>query len=171
MLILVRHAMPLVDKDLPPTTWRLSAEGKLAARRIGHLLPADAVLVSSAEPKASDTLVCATGRSVTCDVRLSEVNRPAEPFSADFRTPRLRYVAGNPPAGWERPDDVAARIDAVIADHTDTSRPLVLAGHGMAFTTWLAFHRCIDDPSAFWSGLRFPDVFQVQPGVAQRLLD
>lgn len=163
--------MPLVDEGVPPAEWGLSADGKSAAVRIGHLLPADSVLVSSAEPKAHETLVCATGRSVATDARLGEVTRPPEPFNADFRGPRLRYVAGQPPPGWEPPAQVVARIDAVIAAHTIAHRPLVLGSHGMALTTWLALRGYVDDPVAFWSSLQFPDVVGVHDGVAHRLLD
>ena len=133
-----------------------------AAQAIGPLLPAGAMLVSSDEPKAYDTLTAAApGRRIRADPRLREVARPLEPFDDDFRVARLAYVEGDPPAGWEPPTQVAARIDAAVTDHRVDDRPLVLAGHGMAFTTWLAAHGLIDDAPAFWLDLGFPDIFLV----------
>lgn len=171
MILLVRHALPLIAADVPPAEWRLSAEGKISARRIFHSLPAESVLVSSPEPKARDTLVLATGGAVTTDARLGEVRRPFQPFGGDHRSLRLRYVSGQPPEGWEPPAHVVARIDAVIADHRVADKPLVLAGHGMAFTTWLTLHGYVDDPAAFWAALRFPDVLGVHEGAVHRLLE
>jgi hypothetical protein len=170
MIILVRHAMPNLDPEIDPALWTLSADGVAAARPIGPLVPADAVLVSSDEPKAFGTLTAAAPeRPVNADPRLREVARPREPFRDDFRAARLAYVAGQPPDGWEPPVAVVARIDATVADHRRPGRPLVLAGHGMAFTTWLAAHGLIADPQAFWSELRLPDVLVVRDGAVLRV--
>jgi broad specificity phosphatase PhoE len=170
VLLLVRHAMPLVNEAAPPATWPLSAHGKQAARRIGSLIPAHASLVSSTEMKAHDTLVYATGRTVITDARLNEVNRPPDPFGSDWREQRLRYVAGKPPPGWEPPEQVAARVDEVIQTHATAGVPLVLAGHGLAFTVWLSSHGLIDSPAAFWSGLRLPDILLAGAGEVRSLL-
>jgi broad specificity phosphatase PhoE len=170
MLVLVRHARPVVDEGSPPASWALSAPGRRAAQRIAPLIPASAVLVSSPEPKAYDTLVLASGQPVTRDPRLGEVRRPTEPVDDGYAALRLRYVSGDPPPGWEAPQEVVARIDAVIDEHAVTGRQLVLAGHGMAFTTWLFSHGYTQDPEAFWSSLRFPDVVRVHAGTVNRLL-
>jgi 2,3-bisphosphoglycerate-dependent phosphoglycerate mutase len=170
MLLLVRHARPLVDEGAPPAAWTLSAPGKRAAQRIAPLIPASAVLVSSPEPKAYDTLVLASGEPVTRDARLGEVRRPRQPVDGRHEALRLRYVSGDPPLGWEPPQEVVARIDSVIDEHTVAGKQLVLAGHGMAFTTWLFAHGYTRDPAAFWSSLRFPDVLRVHAGTVDRLL-
>ena len=171
MMIFVRHAMPVIDPDADPATWPLSADGQAAARALGPRLPADAVLVSSDEPKAYATLSLATGRNVTIDARLREVARPRERVSDDFAHARRVYVAGSPPPGWERPAAVARRIAAVIGAHRVPGRPLVLAGHGMAFTTWLAAGLLVADPARFWSDLRLPDAFEVLATGVRRLDD
>jgi broad specificity phosphatase PhoE len=163
VIVLVRHAMPLVDPDVDPASWLLSSEGEAAARALSDALPTDAVLVSSDEPKAHATLALATGREVITDARLREVARPREPYRADFAVARLAYVDGLPPPGWEPQTAVVARIDAAIAAHRVPGRPLVLGGHGMAFTTWLSAYGLVNDPVAFWSALRLPDVFNVLP--------
>jgi broad specificity phosphatase PhoE len=170
MLLLVRHALPVVDEDTPPAAWGLSAPGKRAAQLISPLVPASAVLVSSPEPKAYDTLVLASGRPVTRDARLGEVRRPPEPVDGGYSALRLRYVSGDPPWGWEAPEDVVARIDTVIDEYAVAGKQLVLAGHGMAFTTWLFQHGYVQDPAGFWSGLRLPDVLRVHAGTLERLV-
>jgi 2,3-bisphosphoglycerate-dependent phosphoglycerate mutase len=170
MLVLVRHALPVVAEDTPPAAWALSAPGKRAAQLISPLIPASAVLVSSPEPKAYDTLVLASSRPVTRDARLGEVRRPSEPVHGGFEALRLRYVSGDPPSGWEAPEDVVARIDAVIDEHAVSGEQLVLAGHGMAFTIWLSRNGYVQDPAGFWSGLRLPDVLRVDAGTVERLV-
>ena len=166
MIVLVRHAMPLIDPATDPATWPLSPAGEAAARAAGHLIPTGAVLVSSDEPKAYQTLTAATGGPVIAEPGLREVTRPLEPY--DFATARLAYVAGDPPPDWEPPATVVARIDAAIARHQVQERDLVLAGHGMAFTTWLAAHGLIADPRAFWRDLRLPDVLAIDGGRVRR---
>lgn len=154
--------MPVPDPAADPAGWILGPGGVAAARRLAPLLPADAVLVASDEPKAVGTLAAAApGRVIAAEPGLREVRRPREPFGDGFRAARLAYVRGRPPVGWEDPAAVGARIDAVVARHRAGDRPLVLAGHGMAFTTWLARRGLVADPADFWSGLRLPDVWTI----------
>ena len=165
----MRHAMPEMEPAVDPAEWVLGPAGVEAARRLGALLPADAVLVASDEPKAVATLAAAApGRAIAAEPGLREVRRPREPFDDAFREPRLAYVSGRPPAGWEPPAEVAARVQAAVERHRDAHRPLVLAGHGMAFTTWLAGRGLLDDPAAFWSALRLPDLLEVADGRIRR---
>jgi broad specificity phosphatase PhoE len=162
--------MPELEPAADPAEWVLSPAGVEAARRLAPLLPAEAVLVSSDEPKALATLeAAAPGRSIAAEPGLREVRRPLEPFDDTFREPRLAYVAGRPPAGWEPPAQVAARVQAVVERHRDGVRPLVLAGHGMAFTTWLGDRGLLEDPAAFWSGLRLPDLVEIMDGRVRRV--
>ena len=159
MIILVRHAMPNLEPEIDPALWTLSADGVAAARAIGPLLPAGAVLVSSDEPKAYVTLTTAAPeRPVT--------RRPTPARGGPTAGTVQRRLPGRPPRLRRGP--AARRLGA--AGHRRgphrrrnrrppaTDRPLVLAGHGMAFTTWLAAHGLIADPAAFWSDLRLPDV-------------
>ena len=55
-----------------------------------------------------------------------------------------------------------ARFDAGIRHWRSEARgrPLVVATHGMAMTLWLTALG-LEDPEAFWSDLRLPDVFQL----------
>lgn len=71
-LVLVKHSLPEISKDLPASKWRLSEEGRLRAHRLADRLisyPIE-VLVSSVERKALET---AKIISVKCGVNLQEV--------------------------------------------------------------------------------------------------
>nr|BFE74107.1 hypothetical protein GCM10020092_074080 [Actinoplanes digitatis] len=160
MLFLVRHAMPVLDPEVPPEQWELDAAGRRGAESLRHVIPSDAVLVSSEEPKARQTLE-RTGHVCT-DIRFNEVVRD-EPFHGDFRGRRRAYLAGADHTGWEPRERVVERIDAGIK-HWRTraaARSLVVATHGMAMTLWLATVVDLADPTDFWADLRLPDVFEV----------
>jgi broad specificity phosphatase PhoE len=118
-------------------------------------------LVSSAEPKARQTLEAA-GPVVT-DARFNEVRRPREPFNGDFRAQREAYASGIEHARWEPRAEVVARFSAGIRYWSDVAagRPVVIATHGMAMTTWLAAAVGLTDPGAFWAQLRLPDPYRV----------
>jgi broad specificity phosphatase PhoE len=154
MLILVRHAMPVVEPLMLPDRWVLSDEGRAAAG--GLEFPEGARLVASGEPKAIQTLEHAG--EVTSDMRFNEVRR-VEPFGDDFREVRRAYVDGVDHPDWEARGEVVARFDEGIAAYPD--RPLVVASHGMAITLWLTARIGLADPGEFWAELRFPDALVI----------
>ena len=157
-LLLVRHAMPAFGPEAPPEAWDLSEQGHAGADSLRSVIPADALRVSSVEPKAQQTLA-PSGRVVT-DRRFNEVRRD-EPYEGDFRTRRLAYVTGTDHAGWEPRDAVRRRFDEGIRFWLRADAPtLAVASHGMAMTLWLASIG-LRDPGQFWSELRLPDVFDV----------
>jgi broad specificity phosphatase PhoE len=158
VLILVRHAMPAAEPDVPPSEWTLSPDGLRAAAAMRKVLPRDAWLVSSPAPKARQTL--GDSDDLVYDGRFREVDRPVEPWSDDFRTTRAEYVTGARHRGWEPQAEVAERFAAGVAVHADAGpRPVVVATHGMAMTVWLVSVGALADTDAadFWRGLRFPD--------------
>jgi 2,3-bisphosphoglycerate-dependent phosphoglycerate mutase len=162
VLILVRHAMPESSPTAPPTEWPLSADGRRAAAALRVVLPQDARLVASTEPKAWQTLGDVT--EVVCDHRFCEVDRPVEPWSDDFRTRRAEYVSGTVHEGWEPHPEVARRFDSGVIAHADGGpQAVVIATHGMAMTVWLVSVGAVaeSDAEAFWRALRFPDAHLV----------
>jgi broad specificity phosphatase PhoE len=160
MLVLVRHAMPAYGPEVPADEWVLSPDGHQEAAVLATLLPVGAHLVSSAEPKAFQTLEPAG--AVHRDVRFNEIRRD-EPFDSDWREVRRAYVSGTDHAGWEPREEVADRFDAGITDHVSQAadRPVVVASHGMAMTVWLNARIGLRDPGLFWSDLRLPDAYVV----------
>jgi 2,3-bisphosphoglycerate-dependent phosphoglycerate mutase len=168
-LILVRHAMPLVDPTVPPARWLLSPDGVAAARLLSRLRPSDAVLISSPEPKAVQTIAAtANGCSVQVDERFAEVRRVGEPWDGPYRELRRAYVCGVDHHGWEPHAEVAARFDAGVRDHLAVAdgRPLLIGTHGMAMTVWLAQRLGLVDQGGFWAGLSFPDAYAVDLAAA-----
>lgn len=169
MLILVRHARPIVDPALPPAAWILAPEGRTGAAALR--LPAGAYLVASDEPKAVQTLEPAG--PVVQDARFAEVRRPAEPIDGAWRGPRLAYVEGADLAGWESRVEVVSRFDRAVADHEARAagRDLVIASHGMAMTLWLTARIRLAAPGQFWANLALPDPYEVDlaAGTVMRL--
>ncbi|MEJ7741494.1 MAG: histidine phosphatase family protein [Nocardioidaceae bacterium] len=162
MLILVRHAMPTASPEVPPRAWPLSPAGITASERLRGSLPSGAYLVSSTEPKAWHTLG-GQAAEVIRDARFDEISRGEEPWDSTFRVNRRRYVEGTSQPGWERHTVVAARFQAGATYHqvAAAGRPLVIATHGMALTTWLVVCGVIEPrlAGAFWDELQFPDCF------------
>jgi broad specificity phosphatase PhoE len=152
--------MPALDPEIPPEHWELDAAGRRGAETLKHVIPPDAMLVSSQAPKARQTLE-ATGYVFT-DTRFNEIARN-EPYHGDFRARRRAYLAGADHPGWEPREQVVARFDAAIKHwHLRAAkRPLVVATHGMAMTLWLADAIDLADPTCFWGDLRLPEVFEV----------
>lgn len=162
MLILVRHAPPAATPDVSPHAWVLSDDGRAAAMRLVAALPADAYLVSSAEPKAWQTLE-GDRLPVVRDARFNEVARENDPWDDDYRVRRRAYVEGVEHLGWEPRAAVAERFDVGVTERLAEAngRPVVIASHGMAITTWLSSRLGLTDPGEFWSQLRFPDAHHV----------
>ncbi|SFF12421.1 Broad specificity phosphatase PhoE [Actinoplanes philippinensis] len=165
-LLLVRHAMPAFGPDVPAPEWELSSEGRCEARALARVLPPDALLVASREPKARQTLEPAG--SVYTDARFDEVARD-EPYEGDFRARRRAYVTGTDYPGWEPRERVAARFAEAVSFWAARAeeRPLVIASHGMAMTVWLAATVALADPGAFWADLRLPDLLTVDMAAEQ----
>src|SRR5215211_7273099 len=63
-LILVKHSVPQVEVDHPASTWKLSAEGQIRARRLAEELASFApdAIVSSNQPKAKETAKILAGQ-------------------------------------------------------------------------------------------------------------
>jgi broad specificity phosphatase PhoE len=162
-LWLVRHAMPVHGPQTGPAEWELTEQGRRAAESIRGILPAGGLLVSSTELKARQTLEAAG--DVVTDARFSEVRR-VEQYDDDYLTARHAYVTGTDHPGWETRAAVAARFDSGVRSWSERAglRPLVIASHGLAITTWLSAKMNIGDPGSFWAGLRFPDVLAVDLG-------
>ncbi|HEX5995849.1 MAG TPA: hypothetical protein VFY84_11965 [Jiangellales bacterium] len=165
-LILVRHAMPIVQPDVPSDQWQLGAEGRAEARSLRSRLSEPAYFVASDEPKAEQTLRELAGESsVSIDPGFREVRRP-HIWSDEYRMVAREYVNGIRPRGWEDHVHVAERFATAVARHATiaaaTGRALVIGTHGLAPTVWLTTVMRLDpSPAQFWERLRFPDLIDV----------
>lgn len=164
-VLLLRHAMPVVDAALPAAQWPLSDAGRSAARALAGTLPRDGIRLTSPEPKARETLALACPGEAVTDARLGEVCRPAEPVGDGFRAVRRDWVAGRLDRrhrGWESPQDAAARFHAAVTERLPGT--LVVATHGMVLTAWLVSIGHVESgelAARFWDGLALPDLVDV----------
>jgi broad specificity phosphatase PhoE len=84
--IVIRHAMPELDPQVPPDQWHLGPAGRAAARQLAAILPTHPYLVASEEPKAIETLreaATAPSADVLIDPDLAEVGRPRQWLEPD----------------------------------------------------------------------------------------
>jgi len=171
-LVLVRHAMPVIDPETPAELWHLGPEGRAAARAMAPLIVGSAAhFVSSTEPKALETLrEIAPHAPIETDDRFAEVRRPRAWTDGDtYRAAARAYIEAGPPAdGWEPRDEVIARFDAAVARHAAAAAAsgatLVIGTHGLVLTRWLASRvELRPSPADFWASLRFPDMIELDP--------
>src|SRR5262245_51514256 len=85
LLVLVKHAHPLLDATKPAREWDLASEGEGQAKRLGALLRrfVPCRLVTSPEPKAlrtSEIVAGELGISLAIVDGLREIDRPVLPI-------------------------------------------------------------------------------------------
>lgn len=164
-LHLVRHAEPVQDLTHPPWEWGLSpaAGARLKELRRADVLPAEALWVSSPEPKAAATAALLTAAEVRLDDDLREARRARDYVDhATFVRRVLRSFADleNPAAdGWEPLSATRARIvrAAESAVAKADGRDIVLVGHGTAMTVLVAALTATPPDVAAWQRMLMPD--------------
>lgn len=155
-LVFVRHAMPLVNNDLPSREWPLSELGLRDAKALAGQLdfPAGTSVVSSDEVKAKQTAE-AFATEIVIDPRLREVGRPW--VEGDYEATARRWLEGEDLDGWETQSDVVKRmIEAVNEADTRFGSGVCLVSHGLAISVLVADLAGVDR-FELWSQLRFPD--------------
>lgn len=163
-LVLVRHAEPEAASGTPAARWPLSERGRRDARVLGGRL-ADAStgtpVWTSPERKARQTAALAFPSAAThVREQLREVGKPWYAKPDELTGAVATYLRGEPVEGWERRDDVIARLASVGVDFAPWQR-VVVVSHGVLLTTWLHHEIGLDDPFAFWSNLRMPDTWEL----------
>ena len=168
-LILIKHAKPVVDPDVPSDQWQLGDEGLGRAARLAVVLKLYALteLVSSTEPKARQTAEAAAdvlGIGVRTAEDLHEHDRSNVPHmdSRDFisavaqffQQPR-RLVLGNETAeeaGRRFSDAVDAQMASTAAD-----KDVAIVTHGTVISLF-AQRRAKQDPFALWRRMGLPSL-------------
>jgi|SRR5581483_743078 len=192
-VILVRHAAPLADPEQPACTWRLSAEGRAAARRLAALALFDHAtgFYAGPEPKARETLAPAAAEREH-EVRSYDDLRESEsgPWlgERDFLAAVRRFFARpqEPAAPGCEPGGAAAarfaaRLEALRAEHPPAVYPghalpgtFAIASGGRVLAAYLAQLLGYDAEQAFdlWQRLRLPDlaVIELPAGASPRLV-
>jgi broad specificity phosphatase PhoE len=160
-LILIRHAEPLVSGGTPGAQWRLTHEGKENAGALGRRIVPTPLVWTSPERKARETAEHAFP-SVLTRVReeLGEVEKPWYPTTDELTQAVASYLSGEVMPGWERREDVIARLRRLQTDIAP-GECLAVVSHGVLLTTWLDHEGALEDPFAFWSDLRTPDAWEL----------
>jgi broad specificity phosphatase PhoE len=162
-LILLRHAEPHVTDGMPAIHWPLTDEGRSNATALGWTLAnthETATVWTSPERRASETAALALP-SLSMRVReeLSEVRRPWYPTVYEHARAVANYLEGEVVQGWERRENVVARLALLETDFDSREDDLIIVSHGVLLTIWLHLHIGLADPYWFWSNLRTPDAW------------
>jgi broad specificity phosphatase PhoE len=172
-LILVKHAMPEIDPQLPAPRWPLSSAGREAsvalARRLERYRPTR--VVTSVEPKAAETgaiVAAALGLPVSTAPGLHEHDSGDVPFmGAEAWNAAVAEVFARPEEvvlGRDSANDAADRFASAVAavqiDHpTDT---ILIAAHGRVISLAVARANGIDGFD-LWRRLGLPSFVVVGP--------
>jgi broad specificity phosphatase PhoE len=158
-VIFVRHGRAIVGPDVPESEWSLDPA---FVDRVGALRPAlpDLPVACSDMRRAIET--AAHFGSPAIDARLREVARP---WVADLERDVERYLAGEILDEWEPQAYARARFRAVLDDHARA----IYVTHGTVLTLYLASVVPSFDAMRFWTGLTFPDAWELDATRLTRL--
>ncbi len=175
-LVLIRHARPEIDPDIPANEWGLSPEGRVACPRLAQALRhlKTQVVIASEEPKAAETgelVAQALNLPFQTAPGLHEHDRGNVIFEGDqavflanvrrfFEKPdQLVYGAETAHAACQR---FTQAVHSSIADFPD--RTVAIATHGTVMSLFVAQYNPIDVVD-FWGQLKLPDaVVLARPG-------
>lgn len=171
-VILVRHAEPQVEIEIPASAWSLTTRGEQSTRRLVHRLATlrPGMIVASPERKALQTaalLVEGLELSLQQDERFSEQGADVGAFYPDYADFRARVEEH-----FARPDEVVFRGEsshaaaerfangvASIGEQSINGVPVIVS-HGRIMASWLA--SVTGEPAiGIWDALRMPDLLEV----------
>ena len=161
-LLLVKHALPDIQPDVPARTWRLGEQGRKQSERLAEALRpyAPDVVITSDEPKAVETgqiVAEALGLPRRTAPDLHEHDSAGEPYFADpaafenavrslFSVPNERRFGESGNAALGR---FAGGVEAAL--ESCSGENVVLVTHGRVNTLFIAAHNDLE-PFAFWKG-------------------
>lgn len=165
-LILVRHSLPEIKKDLPAHEWKLSEEGKARAGRLADVLKSRGfdLLATSYEPKAIETArivaaKCGVDFHLTAD--LHEHERSTTPYLStpefeaaihEFFEKPDRLIFGDETANQAH-ERFSGAVYSILSEN-DT-RKIVIVAHGTVISLFVS--RLIGQPGfTIWAGLGLP---------------
>lgn len=167
-LILVKHALPLIEVDRPPPEWRLGPKDETQALALAERLRAFVPLrlATSPEPKARRTcevIAEVLGAPMSAIDDLREFDRPVLPWmppdehervNAEIFTSRDRPVLGR-----EWADQALARFDAAVLAELASSDEtnLVVVAHGTVISLFAGKYGGVDE-FELWRRLERPSL-------------
>jgi len=164
-LILLRHSLPDIRRDIPAAEWHLSAEGISRARTFARRLhPNDAACVfTSREPKAIETaqaIAAELGLDVEAVPGLHEHERPrAQMLSREAFEQSVRDLFARPRElvfGAETADQARRRFTlAVMRLIAPSTADVIIVTHGTVMALFVAEATGVE-PFAFWKRQEMP---------------
>lgn len=164
-LVLIRHSLPEIRREVPAADWRLSAEGAARARALaGRIDPGTAGAVyTSVEPKAQETaraLAGEWGLTVEPVPGLHEHERPeAQMLSRDDFETKVRALFARPKEqvfGAETAEQARRRFTmAVMRLVARGNGDVIVVSHGTVMTLFVA-EATGAEPFAFWKRQEMP---------------
>jgi 2,3-bisphosphoglycerate-dependent phosphoglycerate mutase len=165
-LILVKHSLPKVEKNLPANKWKLSEEGQARARRLAERLIGfyPDVIISSHEPKAVETAeIVANILQLELHIvdDLHEHDRSNLPYlSQDEFQASIQEYFQKPSVlifGEETADESHTRfyraVHTILKDHTN--KTVVIVAHGTVISLFVSRLTGISD-LLLWNELNLP---------------
>lgn len=175
-LILIKHAAPQKDETIPAHEWRLSDQGRAAARRLAdHIQPHQPIrIITSREPKAIETgtiLAEALGIASEQADGLHEHDRSNVPMmrTREFISAVAQFFK-EPDAltlGKETATAAKQRITAAIQAVTDRypEKNIAIVTHGTVLALY-ATDYLPEPPFQLWRNLGLPSMMVFdQPGM------
>lgn len=163
---LVRHGRPIVDQQ-PRYEWPLdpSTLDDITRLRDSGVLPHDARWFTSPERRAVETSAHLGHPEATVMPDLHEQIRPGG-LVYDLGAAVARTISApddHPLPGWESARSTTDRLLSAVAPILDRL-PIVLVGHGLAWTLLSAHLTGVDPKFETWQSLRMPDHCTVTDG-------
>ncbi len=154
-VILIKHAKPLVQENVPSHDWELSEEGRNAAKRLADELKEfdPSVIFSSEEPKASQTaqiLRDVLGKPMKIEPGLAEHDRGNVPMMASrefislmalFFKQNTRLVLGRETAA-QATRRIVTTVDELLLAHPEGN--IAMVTHGTVLALLLADRAHVD---------------------------
>ncbi len=182
-LILIKHAKPQVQEDVPSREWGLSEEGRLKAAHLAERITSfdPALVVSSDEPKALETatiLSNALGKPLESARGLEEHDRANVPMMASrefislmalFFKQRTRLVLGLETAA-QATTRITDAVDGLLLAHPQGNLAVVTHGTVLAL---LVAERAHEDAFGVWRRMALPSyaVFNVPEWDLVKIVD
>ena len=166
-VILVKHALPILDPSKPAKEWRLGKEGELLAKALAHQLEPflPFALASSLEPKATKTseiISLELGVQPLPVEGLEEIDRPALPILTSEQLAcsnrRIFEDLTKPAIGQESGNQALTRFGSALRRamvQLDEDRNLVVVSHGTVISLFVARRNDLD-PFELWKRLECP---------------
>lgn len=173
-LVLIKHAMPSIDKNLPASAWHLSEAGQDKCEALSkHLIQFfPAKVYASEEPKAIETALLSTSsyssNQITTDGRLNEHIRETYKFQSQnqFET-HVKEFFDKPDKlifGEETADQAFTRFAEAIAEilsNRNPARDSLVFSHGTVISLWVS-RKLEIAPFPLWKRLTLPSYIEIK---------